>query len=143
MLLHCSSGNRADSACCLGAPLHTSARPKAKRTLSPCPRRLSATTPQEEIYSSSYAAAAYLESIHFPKDKKVYVIGETGILEELQLKSISYLGGPEDGQKVVNLKPGEYMEHDEDVSALCVGGGLGRVGGGGGALRRRGGVGEL
>ena len=32
--------------------------------------------PQEEIYSSSYAAAAYLDSIHFPKDKKVYVVGE-------------------------------------------------------------------
>ena len=28
-----------------------------------------------EIYSSSYAAAAYLQSIDFPKDKKVYVIG--------------------------------------------------------------------
>ena len=26
---------------------------------------------QEEIYSSSYAAAAYLESVDFPKDKKV------------------------------------------------------------------------
>ena len=26
---------------------------------------------QEEIYSSSYAAAAYLESIKFPEDKKV------------------------------------------------------------------------
>ena len=25
----------------------------------------------EEIYSSSYAAAAYLESINFPQDKKV------------------------------------------------------------------------
>jgi ribonucleotide monophosphatase NagD (HAD superfamily) len=29
----------------------------------------------EEIYSSSYAAAAYLESIHFPKDKKVLCRG--------------------------------------------------------------------
>ena len=27
----------------------------------------------EEIYSSSYAAAAYLESINFPKEKKVGV----------------------------------------------------------------------
>lgn len=27
----------------------------------------------EEIYSSSYAAAAYLESVEFPKDKKVRV----------------------------------------------------------------------
>ena len=31
---------------------------------------------QEEIYSSSYAAAAYLEHIKFPADKKVYVVGE-------------------------------------------------------------------
>lgn len=30
----------------------------------------------EEIYSSSYAAAAYLESIEFPANKKVYVVGE-------------------------------------------------------------------
>lgn len=79
-------------------------------------------TPQEEIYSSSYAAAAYLDSIHFDKSKKVYVIGETGILEELDLKGIPYLGGPADGQKVVNLKPGEYMEHDKDVSGAVVGG---------------------
>ncbi len=34
---------------------------------------------QEEVYSSSYAAAAYLESIKF--SKKVYVIGEVGIQE--------------------------------------------------------------
>lgn len=75
----------------------------------------------EEIYSSSYAAAAYLESIEFDKSKKVYVIGETGILEELDLKGIPYLGGPEDGTKVVSLKPGEFMEHDHDVGAVVVG----------------------
>lgn len=40
----------------------------------------------EEVYSSSYAAAAYLESIKFPKDKKVYIVGEVGIVEELDLK---------------------------------------------------------
>ena len=27
--------------------------------------------PQEEIFASSFAAAAYLSSINFPKDKKV------------------------------------------------------------------------
>jgi len=46
----------------------------------------------------------------------VYVIGETGILEELDLKGIEHLGGPEDAEKVVTLKKGEYMEHDPDVS---------------------------
>lgn len=47
---------------------------------------------------------------------QVYVIGETGILEELDLKGIEHLGGPEDAEKVVTLKKGEYMEHDPDVS---------------------------
>lgn len=48
---------------------------------------------------------------------QVYVIGETGILEELDLKGIEHLGGPEDAAKEVALKKGEYMEHDSDVSA--------------------------
>jgi ribonucleotide monophosphatase NagD (HAD superfamily) len=39
----------------------------------------------EEIFSSSFAAAAYLESTNFPKDKKVYVVGEVGIQQELDL----------------------------------------------------------
>ena len=47
---------------------------------------------------------------------QVYVIGEQGILEELDLKSIAHLGGPEDATKVVKLAKGEYMEHDPDVS---------------------------
>ena len=37
--------------------------------------------PAEEIFSSSFAAAAYLEQTNFPTDgsKKVYIIGEAGI----------------------------------------------------------------
>ncbi|URE22600.1 phosphoglycolate [Musa troglodytarum] len=49
---------------------------------------------EEEIFASSFAAAAYLKSIDFPKDKKVYVIGEDGILKELELAGYQYLGGP-------------------------------------------------
>ncbi|KAL0358756.1 UNVERIFIED_CONTAM: Phosphoglycolate phosphatase 1A, chloroplastic [Sesamum angustifolium] len=49
---------------------------------------------EEEIFASSFAAAAYLKSIDFPKDKKVYVVGEDGILKELELAGIQYLGGP-------------------------------------------------
>jgi len=73
----------------------------------------------EEIYSSSYAAAAYLESINF--SKKVYVIGEEGIQQELDLKGIQHIGGPSDGDKKVRLGPGEFMEHDKDVGAVVVG----------------------
>ncbi|KAK3023828.1 hypothetical protein RJ639_044545 [Escallonia herrerae] len=76
---------------------------------------------EEEIFASSFAAAAYLKSIDFPKDKKVYVIGEDGILKELELAGFQYLGGPEDGGKKIELKPGFLMEHDENVGAVVVG----------------------
>lgn len=75
----------------------------------------------EEIYSSSYAAAAFLEAEQFPKDKKVYVVGEVGIMEELELKGIQALGGPEDAGKTVELKAGYAMPHDKDVGAVVVG----------------------
>jgi phosphoglycolate phosphatase len=45
----------------------------------------------------------------------VYVIGEQGILEELDLKGIAHMGGPEDADKKVKLAKGEFMEHDHDV----------------------------
>ncbi|ERN20116.1 hypothetical protein AMTR_s00066p00057600 [Amborella trichopoda] len=76
---------------------------------------------EEEIFASSFAASAYLQSIDFPKDKKVYVIGEDGILKELELAGFQYLGGPDDGNKKIELKPGFYMEHDENVGAVVVG----------------------
>ncbi|KAG5549515.1 hypothetical protein RHGRI_014745 [Rhododendron griersonianum] len=76
---------------------------------------------EEEIFASSFAAAAYLKSINFPTDKKVYVIGEDGILKELELAGFQYLGGPVDGGKKIELKPGFLMEHDHNVGAVVVG----------------------
>ncbi|XP_073293387.1 phosphoglycolate phosphatase 1A, chloroplastic-like isoform X2 [Primulina huaijiensis] len=76
---------------------------------------------EEEIFASSFAAAAYLKSIDFPKDKKVYVVGEDGILKELELAGFQYIGGPGDGEKKIELKPGFFMEHDENVGAVVVG----------------------
>ena len=67
----------------------------------------------EEIYSSSYAAAAYLEATNFPSDKKVYVVGDVGIEEELDLKGISHIGGPSDADKV--LKDAKAIGVDEIV----------------------------
>lgn len=75
----------------------------------------------EEIYSSSYAAAAYLQSVDFPKEKKVYVVGEVGIEEELDLLGIAHIGGSQDAGKVVELKPGFALPHDPDVGAVVVG----------------------
>lgn len=75
----------------------------------------------EEIFSSSFAAAGYLEQAEFPKDKKVYVVGEVGILEELDLVGVNHIGGPADADKKVELKPGEKLEQDPDVAAVIVG----------------------
>ncbi|KAG9149181.1 hypothetical protein Leryth_003182 [Lithospermum erythrorhizon] len=76
---------------------------------------------EEEIFASSFAAAAYLKSIDFPKDKKVYVVGEDGILKELELAGYQYLGGPDDGGKKIELTPGFMMEQDKSVGAVVVG----------------------
>ena len=44
-----------------------------------------------------------------------------GILEELELENFQYLGGPDDGEKSIQLSKGYKMEHDEDVGAVVVG----------------------
>lgn len=76
----------------------------------------------EEIFSSSFAAAAYLEQTRFANTgKKVYIIGETGIEEELSLIGVPYIGGPSDSDKAPNMKPGGALEIDANVGAVVVG----------------------
>jgi phosphoglycolate/pyridoxal phosphate phosphatase family enzyme len=77
----------------------------------------------EEVYSSSYAAAAYLKSKNFPQDgsQKVYVVGEVGIMEELELAGIPHFGGPQDSDSKITLGAGVKMAHDAKVSAVIVG----------------------
>lgn len=49
---------------------------------------------QDEIFTSAFASAAYLKSVlKFPEDKKVYVIGEKGIEDELDAVGIKHSGG--------------------------------------------------
>jgi 4-nitrophenyl phosphatase/phosphoglycolate phosphatase len=78
--------------------------------------------PPEEIFSSSFAAAAYFEQTKF-KDtgKKVYVIGEVGICEELDLIQVPWIGGPNDKGKEPDMGPGGMLHHDKDVGAVVVG----------------------
>jgi len=54
-------------------------------------------------------------------DKKVYVIGMQGILDELELHNIPYIGGPTDADKKVSFPPDSAMEYDRDVGAVVVG----------------------
>ncbi|XP_050211922.1 phosphoglycolate phosphatase 2 [Mercurialis annua] len=76
---------------------------------------------EDEIFSSSFAAAMYLKVNNFPREKKVYVIGGEGIIEELQLAGYTGLGGPEDGEKRVELQSNSFFEHDKSVGAVVVG----------------------
>ena len=80
------------------------------------------TVAAEEIFSSSFAAAAYLEQSNFKAtNKKVYVIGEIGICQELDLINVPYIGGPADTGKQCDMGPGGKLEIDESVGAVVVG----------------------
>jgi 4-nitrophenyl phosphatase len=49
---------------------------------------------QDEIFGSAYATALYLKRIlKFPQDKKVYVIGEKGLEDELASENLKFCGG--------------------------------------------------
>ncbi|CAM6127776.1 unnamed protein product [Calypogeia fissa] len=76
---------------------------------------------EEEIFSSSFAAASYLTTINFAANKKVYIVGEEGIQRELQEAGILYLGGPEDGEKKIDTEATKDLDYDPDVGAVVVG----------------------
>ncbi|XP_020103484.1 phosphoglycolate phosphatase 2 isoform X2 [Ananas comosus] len=76
---------------------------------------------EEEVFSSSFAAAMFLKLNKFPREKKVYVFGEEGIMEELKLAGFECLGGPEDGKKNITLKSNYHFDHDKNVGAVIVG----------------------
>ena len=78
--------------------------------------------PSEEIFSSSFAAAAYFEQINFKNtDKSVYGIREIGICEELDLINVKYIGGINDIGKQPNMGPNDSLIIDNNVGAVVVG----------------------
>jgi len=78
--------------------------------------------PPEEIFSSSFAAAAYLEQTKFKESgKKVYIIGEKGIGEELDLIGVPWFGAEADKGKEPFMGSGGKVDQDPDVGAVVVG----------------------
>ncbi|KVI01134.1 phosphoglycolate phosphatase 2 [Cynara cardunculus var. scolymus] len=94
---------------------------KSRRQYAQKFQSLGISVTEEEIFSSSFAAAMYLKVNKFPPEKKVYVIGGEGILEELKLAGFTGIGGPEDAKKIVQLKANTLFEHDKSVGAVVVG----------------------
>jgi phosphoglycolate/pyridoxal phosphate phosphatase family enzyme len=75
---------------------------------------------RDEIFSSSYAVAKYLESINF--QKKVYIVGENGIGQELDEVGIRWCGAEEDAkipQNVTELQ--ETLRIDPEIGAVIAG----------------------
>ncbi|KAI9592208.1 4-nitrophenylphosphatase [Syncephalis fuscata] len=76
---------------------------------------------KEEIFGSAYAAAVYLRTvIDFPADKKVYVIGQSGICDELDNESIQH-NNPQDDATDVDWEQVEQIKPDPTVGAVLVG----------------------
>ena len=74
-------------------------------------------------YPSGYCAAEYLRLFH-PHVRSTYVIGESGLVEELQLSGFQVSGGPCDDGKIMN--DAEFIKLAEsgcfsDIDALVVG----------------------
>lgn len=74
-----------------------------------------------EIYSSSFAAAAYLEQHPMLPGQKVYVIGQDGICDELDQLGIPHIGGPADTHMRVDHTQAKRIDHDKNVGAVVVG----------------------
>jgi len=75
----------------------------------------------EEIISSSFAAAEYLSS-EFPQVRKAYVVGQSGIVEELALKGVESSGASEDSQQNVTSEDDCIrIELDPEVGAVICG----------------------
>lgn len=79
----------------------------------------------DEIYTSAFAAAAFLQQKKgfSSGKKKVYCIGEKGIMDELNELKITALGGPDDDDKKLRiLDDGDpVMDVDPAVAAVVVG----------------------
>ncbi|KAI9224377.1 HAD-like domain-containing protein [Blastocladiella britannica] len=78
---------------------------------------------EDEIFGSAYAAACYLTTLDFPKDKYVYLLGQDGLESELKQQGFLICGGLADKDLKI-----EAMEHlaetihpDPKVGAVLTG----------------------
>jgi 4-nitrophenyl phosphatase len=78
---------------------------------------------KEEIVCSSYAAAVYISKFaDLPKDRKIYVIGERGICDELDDAGLQWVGGPEaDRGYLVTEEDRRSIQPDDSIGAVLMG----------------------
>lgn len=68
----------------------------------------------DEIFCSAYSCAVYIKRvIKLPEDKKVYVIGESGIEEELRSEGVRFFGGADPAERT-EIQPCDYDNFTPD-----------------------------
>lgn len=74
----------------------------------------------DNMISTSYLAASYLKSLNF--NKKVYIVGSTGVSRELDSIGIQHMGvGPDVMQGSLATLVKEEFKPDPEVGAVIVG----------------------
>lgn len=69
-------------------------------------RRLGVDWAEERhVFNSGAAAAALLEARGVPKDRGIYVLGEEGLVAELQARGYGSRGGPDDAGRTIEELP--------------------------------------
>lgn len=82
------------------------------------------TVTQDEIFGSAYSSAVYLSQVlDFPRDKKVLIVGEQGMEEELAAAGISYVGGTDPALRRVEASDADLqaLAHDPSIGAVLCG----------------------
>ncbi|KAF9391606.1 hypothetical protein CPB97_006110 [Podila verticillata] len=85
-------------------------------------KRLGIQATEKDIFSSAFATAVYLRNIlNFPADKRAYVIGESGIVDELAAVGIETTGASADNGIVMTHAGFGNIEQDPSVGAVVCG----------------------
>ncbi|KAG0025723.1 hypothetical protein BGZ81_006943 [Podila clonocystis] len=84
--------------------------------------RLGIQASEKDIFSSAFATAVYLRNIlNFPADKRVYVIGESGIVDELKAVGIETTGASNDNGVVMTHADFGTIQQDPSIGAVVCG----------------------
>ncbi|KAF8935272.1 p-nitrophenyl phosphatase [Dissophora ornata] len=85
-------------------------------------QKLGIESSEEDIFSSAFATAVYLKNVlQFPKDKRAFVIGESGIVDELKLVGIETTGATDDNGVTMTHADFGTIEHDPTIGAVVCG----------------------
>lgn len=86
-------------------------------------KKMGITIFENEAFSSGYTTSVYLRLQH-PEIKKVYVIGERGLMEQLEAfdngsgEFLKTIGGPEETETTMTHTENENYELDPEVGAV-------------------------